>query len=65
MCHCMINRNLRNQLFADIAEFMVNFDTLSLEDKFLLLLGSQQLNVNLLALNYVNKWFETRAMHQE
>ena len=55
----------RNQLFADTAKFIVNFDTLCLEDKFLLLLGSQQLDVNLLVLNYVNKCFETQAMHQE
>ena len=32
--------DLRNQLFADIATFIVNFDTLCLEDKFLLLFGS-------------------------
>ena len=49
----------RNQLFADIAKFIVNFDTLCLEDKFLLLLSSQQLDVNLLVRNYVNKCFES------
>ena len=38
--------------------FVVNSDTLCLENKFLLLLGSQQLDVNLLVLNYVNKCFE-------
>ena len=39
---------LRNQLFADIAKFIVNFDTLFLKDKFLLILGSQQVDMNLL-----------------
>ena len=30
-----------------------------------LILGSQQLDVNFLVLNYVNKCFEIRAIHQE
>ena len=64
-CVCDKYCDLRNQLFADIATFIVNFDTLCLEDKFLLLLGSQQLDVNLLVINYVSKCFDTRAMHQE
>ena len=64
ICVCHKYCDLRNQLFADIAKFIVNFDMLCLEDKFLLLLGSQQLDVILLVLNYVNKCFETRAMHQ-
>ena len=49
-------------LFDDIAEFIVNFDTLSLEDKFLLLLYSQQTDIKSLVINYVNKCFETQAM---
>ena len=61
MCHNYCD--LRNQLFADIATFIINFDTLCLEDKVLLLLGSQDLDVNLLVINYVDKCFETRAMH--
>ena len=36
---------------------IVNFETISLEDKFLLLLGSQQIHINLLVINYVNKCF--------
>ena len=65
ICVCHKYCDLRNQLFANIAKFIVNFDTLCLEGKFLLLLGSQQLDVNLLVLNYVNKYFETPAMHQD
>ena len=38
-------------LFDDIAKVIVNFDTLSSENKFLLLLGSQQTYINLLVIN--------------
>ena len=68
ICVCHKYCDLRNQLFADIAKFIVNFDTLCLEDKVLLLLSFQQLDMNLLVLhvNYVNKCFETWAiMHRE
>ena len=33
-------------LFDEIAKVIVDYDTLSLEDKFLLLLGSQQTDIN-------------------
>ena len=35
ICVCHKYCDLRNQLFADIAKFIVNFETLCLEDKFL------------------------------
>ena len=47
-------------------KFLSNFDTLSLQDKLLLLFGSQETDINTsLVINYVSKCFETRAMHHE
>ena len=54
-----------NIFFEDIGKFIVDFDTLSLHERFVMLLSSQQSDVNLLVVNYVNKCFELRAMHQE
>ena len=39
--------------------FTVNFNSLSLEDKFLLLLGSQEIDIYSFVINYVSKCFET------
>ena len=65
MCVCSKYSDIRNNLFEAISKFVVNFDTLSLEENFLMLLSSQQSNVNLLVVDYVNKCFEVRVMHQE
>ena len=46
ICVCDKYDDLRKVLFDNIAKIIVNFDTLSLEDTFLLLLGSQQTNIN-------------------
>ena len=62
---CSKYSDIRNNLFEAISKFVVNFDTLSLEEKFLMLLSSQQSEVNLLVVDYVNKCFEVRVMHQE
>ena len=51
--------------FEDIGKFIVDFDTLSLHERFMMFLSSQPSDVNLLIVNYVNKCFELRAMHQE
>ena len=64
MCVCPKYSDIRNILFEAISKFVVNFDTLSLED-FFMLLSSQQSDVNLLVVDYVNKCFEVRVMHQE
>ena len=53
-----------HKLFA-ISKFVVNFDTSNLKEIFLMLLSSQQSDVNLLVVDYVNKCFEARVMHQE
>ena len=45
-------------LFNKIAKVIANFDTLSLEDKLLMILGSQETDNNTLVINYVNKCFE-------
>ena len=65
LCICSKYANLRNIFFEDIGKFIVDFDTLSLHERFVMLLSSQQSDVNLLVVNYVNKCFELRAMHQE
>ena len=65
MCVCSKYSDIRNNLFEAISKFVVNFDTLSLEENFLMLLSSQQSDVNLLVVDYVNKCFEVRVMHQE
>ena len=65
MCVCSKYSDIRNNLFEAISKFVVNFDTLSLEEKILMLLSSQQSDVNLLVVDYVNKCFEVRVMHQE
>ena len=52
--------------FEDIGKFIVDFGTLiSLHERFVMLLSSKQSDVNLLVVNYVNKCFKPRAMHQE
>ena len=65
LCICSKYANLRNIFLEDIGKFIVDFDTLSLHERFVMLLSSQQSDVNLLVVNYVNKCFELRAMHQE
>ena len=55
MCVCPKYSDIRNNLFEAISKFVVNFDTLSLEENFLMLLSSQQSDVNLLVVDYVNK----------
>ena len=61
MCVCPKYSDLRNNLFEAISKFVVNFDTLSLEHFFLILLSSQQSDVNLLVVDYVNKCFEVKS----
>ena len=65
MCVCSKFSDIRNNLFKAISKFVVNFDTLSLEENILMVLSSQQSDVNLLVVDYVNKCFEVRVMHQE
>ena len=48
ICVCDKYDDLRKVLFDGSAK--VNFDTLSFEDKFLLLLGSQQTDINSLVI---------------
>ena len=62
MCVCSKYSDIRNNLFEPISKFVVNFDTLSLLEKFLMILSSQQSDVNLLVVDYVNKCFEVRVM---
>ena len=49
MCVCPKYSDIRNNLFEAISKFVFNFDTLSLEETFLMLLtcSSQQSDVNL------------------
>ena len=65
MCVCPKYSDIRNNHFKAISKFVVNFDTLSLEENYLMLLSSQQSDVNLLVVDNVNKCFEVRVMHQE
>ena len=65
MCICPNYSDIRNNLFEAFSKFVANFDTLSSEEIFLMLLSSQQSDVNLLVVDYVNKCFEVRVMHQE
>ena len=55
----VINMMLLEKLFDVMAKVFVNFDTLYFEDKFLLLLGSQETYINSLVIYYVSKCFET------
>ena len=64
MCVCPKYSDIRNNLFEAISKFVVKFDTLSLEENFLMLLSSQQSDINLLVVDYVNKCFEVRFMHR-
>ena len=63
MCVCPKYSDIRNNLFEAISKFVVNFE--SLGEKLLMLLSSQESYVNLLIVDYVNKCFEVRVMHQE
>ena len=63
MCVCPKYSDIRNNLFEAISKFVVNFE--SLGEKILMLLSSQESDVNLLVVDYVNKCFEVRVMHQE
>ena len=62
----MISCRFPNEL-VNFKSFLKLFDTYikPLEDKFLVLLGSQQTYINSLVINYVNKCYETRTMHRE
>ena len=53
MCVCSKYSDIRNNLFEAISKFVVNFDTLSLLEFFLMILSSQQPDVNLLVVDYV------------
>ena len=46
ICVCDKYDDLRKVLFDKIAKVIVKFDKLSLEDRFLLLLGSQQTDIS-------------------
>ena len=64
MCVCLKYAYLKN-IFFEAFSFVVNFDTLSLDKIYLMLLSSQQSDVNLLVVDYVNKYFEVRFMLRE
>ena len=61
ICVCNKHDDIRKVLFDDIVKVSVSFDTISLEEKFLLLLESQQTCIDSLVINYVNKCFETMS----